>query len=134
MAQFSGELTEWLTFDAEEEVTPILLGLGFLGRYSAILNNAPFEGTAIHLFNPHTKLWSNYWADSRNGTMEVPVIGSFEQGTALFYANDMFKGKSIRIRFRWDISDKNNPVWEQAFSNDSGETWEVNWVMYYSRM
>lgn len=125
---------EWTTFDAEEEVRPVLMGLGLIGQYTTILNDKPFEGTAIHLFNPKTQLWSNYWADSNNGAMEVPVVGSFEKTNAVFYAYDTLGDKAIIIRFHWDVSDKNNPVWEQAFSDDDGKTWEVNWIMQYSRI
>jgi hypothetical protein len=74
------------------------------------------------------------WADSNIGAMEVPVIGSFENNKALFYANDMLGDKPIIIRFNWDVSDKDHPVWEQAFSADAGKTWEVNWIMAYSRI
>lgn len=125
--------TEWIEFDAEEEIRQVLFGLGYVGQYKTIINNKPFEGAAFHLFNPETKLWSNYWADSNRGVMEVPVVGSYNNDIGLFYAKDTLGEKKIDLRFHWDVTNKDKPVWSQAFSDDGRKTWETNWIMYYSR-
>jgi len=38
------------------------------------------------------------------------------------------------VKFEWDRSDINNPIWRQAFSEDNGATWEWNWYMYISKV
>jgi hypothetical protein len=125
---------DWYEFDATEVIEKRLDGLGYVGKYNTILNGKSFEGLAVHLFNPTTKLWSNWWADSNRGVMDPPVIGSFENKIGKFYAKDSWNGKEIDLVFHWDTNDKDNPTWKQSFSLDKGKTWEENWVMYYKRV
>jgi len=125
---------DWKEYHTTEEVRKILNGLGYVGQYRATFNNLPFEGMALHLFDPATKLWSNYWVDSSRGVMEPVVVGSFENKIGTFYGKDTFENKPIDVMFRWDITDANNPVWSQAFSADGGKTWETNAYFYYSKI
>ncbi len=90
-------------------------------------NNKPFEGLTLRLFNPKTKLWSLYWVASNVGVLDPPVVGSFENNVGHFFTKDTFNGRKIIMMFRWDVRDKNKPVWSQAFSPDNGKTWEWNW-------
>ncbi|MEN3609179.1 hypothetical protein AAH979_06480 [Plantactinospora sp. ZYX-F-223] len=41
--------------------------------------------------------------------------------------------RPIRVRYEWNKTDPQHPVWEQSFSPDGGETWEKNWVAVFSR-
>jgi len=66
--------------------------------------------------------------------LNPPVVGSFENELAHFFTKDNFVGKEILVVFRWNISDKENPIWSQAFSEDNGKTWEWNWYMYFCKM
>jgi hypothetical protein len=59
------------------------------------------EGLTLRLHNPETHQWSLYWANGRNGKMEMPQIGEFKNGRAEFYAQAMLNGKVIFIRFDW---------------------------------
>jgi len=60
--------------------------------------------------------------------MDPPVVGSFEGNIGTFYGKDVFRGKPILVVFVWDKTDKDNPVWSQAFSPDNGLTWEWNFT------
>jgi hypothetical protein len=51
----------------------------------------------------------------------------------LFFAEDNLNDRPIKIRFTWDARVPQAPVWEQAFSEDDGATWETNWVMHFKR-
>jgi hypothetical protein len=124
---------DWYEFDATEVIEKRLDGLGYVGKYKTILNDKPFEGLAVHLFDPKTKLWSNWWADSFRGVMDPPVVGSYKNKIGTFYAKDNWNGKEVDLEFHWDTNDRDNPVWKQSFSLDKGKTWEVNWIMYYKR-
>lgn len=117
---------EWIEFESTVEMRKLLNGIGNMDVYRTLVDGKPFEGIALRLFNPKTKLWSIYWADSNVGVMDVPVVGSFEGNIGKFYCKDKFKGKDIIVVFLWDKTDPNNPVWSQAFSPDNGKTWEVN--------
>ena len=117
---------EWIEFESTVEMRKLLNGIGNMDIYRTMIDGKPFEGIAIRLFNPQTKLWSIYWADSNVGVMDPPVVGSFEGNIGKFYCKDKFKGKDIVVVFIWDKTDPDNPVWSQAFSPDNGKTWEVN--------
>lgn len=125
--------TEWIEFEATSLMQIILNGIGNTDHFYANLNARPFEGMTLRLFNPATSLWSIYWADSNNGTMDPPVLGSFDANIGTFYTKDVFNGIEIIVMFRWDKSDPEKPIWSQAFSEDMGATWEWNWYMYMSR-
>jgi hypothetical protein len=126
--------TEWIEFDASQEMTKILNGMGNVDFFHTGYGETIFEGMTLRLFNPKTRLWSIYWADSNAGVLDVPVTGSFENGIGRFYSKDIFNGKDILVMFLWDATDPGKPVWSQAFSDDNGKTWEWNWYMYMSRV
>jgi hypothetical protein len=124
--------TEWDEFEATNAARPLLRGLGnedeFVTGYAGGL-----VGMSFRFFNPATRLWSIYWADSRHGTLEPPVRGAFTDGIGIFEGDDTLDGRAIRVRFRWSGTDSGRPRWEQAFSADGGASWEVNWIMDFTR-
>lgn len=124
---------EWVEFTSTQEMYKVLNGLGNIDNYLASFEGNSFEGMSVRLFNPQTRLWSIYWADSNEGVLQPPVQGSFDHDIAHFFAIDFFNDQLILVVFRWDIRDKENPIWSQAFSADKGETWEWNWFMYFSK-
>lgn len=126
---------EWIEFEGSHKQELILLGIGNLEQQKMIANDGkPFEGTAFRLFNPKTKLWSIYWADSIEGKLDPQVVGSFENNIGYFFTKDTFNNKQIIVAFCWDARDKNNLVWSQAFSVNNGKTWEWNWFMYMTKV
>ncbi len=125
--------TEWIEFEATQEMHILLNGIGNMDNFKTILDGKLFEGMTLRLFNPFTKLWSIYWADSSKGVLDPPVLGSFENSIGTFYGNDVFNEKDILVKFNWDKTDPESPVWSQAFSEDNGRTWEWNWYMYMTR-
>jgi hypothetical protein len=63
-----------------------------------------------------------------------PQIGEFKDGRGEFYAQDTVNGKLIYVRYAWSNTATNTPHFEQAFSNDGGKTWEVNWITDQTRV
>lgn len=124
---------ELIEYESDQECVKILNGFGNTDFYHATLDGKKFEAIALRLFNPKTRLWSIYWADSNVVVLDVPQIGSFDGDTGLFYARDTWEGTPTMVKFNWNKSDPENPVWSQAFSTDEGETWEWNWYMYFTR-
>jgi hypothetical protein len=124
---------EWTEFEATSECRKILNGFGNTDNFKTDFDGRPFEGMTLRLFNPQTRLWSIYWADSNVVTLDVPQVGSFEDRTGEFLARDVFEGKPIIVKFKWDATDPEKPVWSQAFSQDEGRTWEWNWTMTFTR-
>jgi hypothetical protein len=127
------DCTEWTEFEALSECRKILNGFGNTDSFKTEFDGKPFEGMTLRLFNPQTKLWSIYWADSNIVVLDVPQIGSFDGDTGKFYARGIFDGKPIIVLFEWDKTDADAPVWSQAFSDDEGENWEWNWTMTFHK-
>lgn len=125
---------DWEEFPAAGSMHLILGGMGNTDTFKTIVNGKHFEGMTLRLFNPATRLWSIYWADSDRVVLDPPVVGSFYNNTGTFYTKDTFNGIPIIMKFVWDKTDPDNPVWSQAFSTDNGETWEWNWYMYQHRV
>jgi hypothetical protein len=124
--------TEWIEFQSKvDNLGMVLYGVGNIdivtSKFNPV-NDKPYQGMTVRLFNPKTKLWSLYWCDSVGGAMDPPVVGSFEGNIGRFYCKDTFNGKPILVMFQWDKTDKENPVWSQAFSPDNGVTWEMNFT------
>ena len=126
--------TEWMEFESKVEMHQVLGGNGNIDKYTDTAAGKPYEGVALRLFNPKTKLWSIYWADSNSGTLDPPVVGSFENKIGHFFCKDTFNGKKIIVVFRWDVRNPNLPVWSQAFSADNGKTWEWNSINVSERI
>lgn len=69
---------EWIEFDSTQEMYRILNSTGNIGNFIAEFDEVHFEGTTLRLFNSKTKLWNIFWADSNEGKLDPPVLGSFE--------------------------------------------------------
>jgi NIPSNAP protein len=126
--------SEWIEFDAQSDVQPLLNGLGQLDRYNAVRDGGAVEGVTLRLFNPETGEWSLHWADTvRPGVLLPPMVGRFKGGVGEFFGDEMVDGKKVLCRFHWSRANAGSPRWEQAFSNDGGKTWETNWIMTFTR-
>jgi hypothetical protein len=124
---------EWDEFAASSRARPLLDGMGNEDEFRTD-HEGGMIGMSFRFFDPGTKLWSIYWADSRRcGVLDPPVFGSFAHGIGIFEGADTFAGEPIAVRFTWSRVTTGAPRWEQAFSADDGETWETNWVMDFRR-
>jgi hypothetical protein len=124
---------EWDEFESKSIARSILGGMGnedvFLTDYAG-----GYVGMSFRFFDPETKEWSIYWADSRrSGVLDPPVIGSFAGDIGIFEGPDTFEGRPILVRYTWSGVTTPTPRWEQAFSDDGGETWETNFVTEFTR-
>jgi len=124
--------TEWLEFEATNDCHPNLDGIANEDEFRTDYWEG-FRGMSFRFFDPAQKTWSIYWADNRRGTLEPPVVGSFQGDRGVFLGADVFAGKPILVRFIWSRITTPSPRWEQAFSEDGGQTWETNWIMDFTR-
>lgn len=122
-----GGCSEWsAVYETKVVMNKILNGIGNIDNFYDNAGGKNYEGVAVRLFNPKTKLWSIYWTDSNIGVFDPPMVGSFENNVGHFFCKDTFNGRPIIVVFRWDVRNPKFPVWSQAFSDDNGKTWEWN--------
>ncbi len=127
--------TDWQEFAATGSCHPVIGGMGNLDNFSSVFpDGQPLEGLTLRVFNPESHHWSLYWLDNRGCALQPPVVGRFVNGRGEFFADDVLEGKPIRVVFHWFDITPNSAVWEQAFSQDDGESWEMNWRMEMTRV
>jgi hypothetical protein len=124
---------EWIEFSGPASVRKILGGLGNFDEIRIDVPGGGYRGATLRLFNPATGDWTIHWMDSRNPKLDPPMVGRFQHGTGLFFGDDTFEGRPIRVRFIWSPMTPEACRWEQAFSVDGGKTWETNWIMTFTR-
>jgi hypothetical protein len=126
----------WTEFDTTTTATLILDGLGNTDDTSGELpDGSPFSGHTLRLYDPDHDLWRIWWASTnRPGVLDPPVEGRFEAGVGTFVGPFEHQGRTLVARFRWLETQTACPRWEQDFSFDGGNTWDlVNWTMDHSR-
>lgn len=124
---------EWEEFDGTSLLWLTLDGLGTVDDNMLELPAGTYRAVGIRAFDATTGLWSIWWLDARSNSIDPPVRGRFEGDSATFTGDDMLRGRPVKVRFRWTDIHSAHPRWEQAFSPDDGETWEVNWRMRFTR-
>ena len=98
---------EWAEFDATQELHPILLGLGNFDIFQTQLDGKPFEGLTVRLFDPETRLWTIYWADSNAVKLDGGKVGSFDGDEGEFFGREVVAGNDVVVKFHWDRRNPN---------------------------
>ena len=125
---------EWDEFDSRSVAWSMLDGLGNVDEFRTDYGGG-YVGMSVRLFDPASRTWSIYWADSRfPGPLERPVVGSFRADIGIFECGDTFEGEPILVRFTWSQITAATVRWEQAFSPDDGKTWETNHITESTRI
>lgn len=125
----------WDTFEGTSTTRPILGGNGNIEDNVLNLPDGAYRAAAIRAFDADARNWSIWWLDGRYpGTLDVPVVGRFENGVGTFLTDDTLAGKPIKVQFLWSHIEAHACRWQQSFSQDGGTTWETNWIMHFTRM
>ena len=93
-----------------------------------------FEGLSLRLYNPQSHQWSLNFSNSNSGTLAQPAIGEFKNGRGEFFIQETLNGRATFVRFVVSDITANSCRFEQAFSDDGGKTWEVNWIAKDTRV
>jgi hypothetical protein len=127
--------TEWIEFAGTSSMRKILDGFANMDDDDIHLPAGRYAGVSLRTYDPRNESWSIYWLDSRySGRIDPPLAGRFDDGIGTFYGDDTFEGRPIRVRFLWSRITPTSARWEQAFSDDEGNSWETNWYMDFTRM
>jgi len=126
--------SQWVDLVGTGVCYPLWGGRAELDTFLAHGTSGRIEGLTLRLYDPKTRQWRLYWANSKDGVVAVPQIGAFKDGHGEFYAQDTLNEKSILVRFDWTALTTSSPHFEQSFSADGGKTWEVNWITDQTRV
>jgi hypothetical protein len=91
------------------------------------------EGLSLRLYNPQTHQWNISWANASDGLLGEAMTGEFRDGRGEFFGEESLNGRAILVRFVFSDITSEKFRFEQAFSDDWGKTWEVNWKATFTR-
>jgi hypothetical protein len=124
---------EWVEFDGTQSFR--LLMDGYANEDENVLNlpGGDYKGVTLRAYDSKTGQWAIWDGRTPFGDLDPPVKGCFVNGVGTFYSDDTLRGKPVRVRFVWSNITANSAHWEQAFSPDGGQSWEVNWITDFKR-
>lgn len=126
--------TTWLEYNGTTVVTKVLDGRANLVELKVDGPAGRIEGLSLRLYNPESRKWSLNFANIRDGQLVTPSVGEFKNGRGEFYNEDTYNGRSILVRFVITKITDDRYRFEQSFSDDSGKTWEANWIAIDTRV
>jgi hypothetical protein len=126
---------DWIEFDDTSELWMTMDGYGTIDDNYIGLPGGAYRAVGICGYDPKAQTWAIWWPDGRfPHKIEPAVFGNFKHDVGTFEGDDTFNGKPIKVRFTWSHITANSAHWEQAFSPDSGDSWETNWRMELTRV
>ena len=126
--------TTWVEYEGTTIVRKVWNGRANLVELVVDGPAGHFEGLSLRLYNPKSRQWSLNFANINGGVMTQPAIGEFKNGRGEFFSQETLNGRAIFVRFVISNMTPNSCRFEQAFSDDGGKTWEVNWIATDTRV
>jgi hypothetical protein len=126
--------TTWVEYEGTSFVRRVWNGRANLVELEVDGPTGHIEGLSLRLYNPQSHQWSLNYAHTNSGTVGQPTVGEFKDGRGEFFDQEPFHGRVILVRNVWSDITQNSCRFEQAFSNDGGKTWEVNWIATDTRV
>lgn len=118
----------WAEYDGTSTVLSLWQGRANIVELEADGEQGHLEFLSLRLYNPKTREWSLNAVNSSVGVLDTPTVGGFKNGRGEFYDREDFNGRPIMVRFVITSPSRDAFHFEQAFSADSGKSWEVNWI------
>ena len=126
--------TAWVEYEGTSVVRRLWDGAANLVELDVSGPAGRIEGVSLRLYSPGSRQWSLNFAGRRSGALSPPVIGEFRDGRGEFHGQDTLDGRKILVRFVISDVTADSCRFEQAFSDDGGRTWEVNWIAIDTRL
>jgi hypothetical protein len=126
--------TTWVEYDGTSVVSKLWDGRANLVELEADGPQGHFRGLNLRLYDPESRQWSLNFASGNGGGLSQPTIGRFKNGRGEFFDQETLNGKAILVRFVISDVTADSCRFEQAFSDDGGKTWEVNWIASDTRV
>jgi hypothetical protein len=126
--------TTWVKYEGTTVVSKVWSGRANLVELDVDGPAGHIEALSLRLYNPESRQWSLNFSNSAGGTLSPPTIGEFRNGRGEFYSQETLGGRAILVRFVISDVTPTSCHFEQAFSDDGGKTWEVNWIATDTRV
>lgn len=120
--------TSWVEYSGTSTVRKVWDGRSNLLELDVSGPSGHIIGLSLRLYNSESRQWSLNFSSISSGTLSQPTIGEFTNGRGEFYDQELFNGRAILVRFVISAITPDSCHFEQAFSDDGGKTWEVNWI------
>ena len=125
---------EWTEMNGTTVVRKVWNGRANLVELEADGPNGHFAGVSLRLYHPESGQWSLHYANAADGEMAQPTVGQFTNGRGEFYDQETYRGRAIFVRFVISDITPSSVHFEQAYSDDGGKIWEVNWIADDTRL
>lgn len=125
--------SQWVDYHGTDTVRKLWPGAN-TGMIEADGPAGHLEIFTIRLYNPNSHQWTVSFTNPASGTLGIPLTGVFSNGSAEFYDQEPYNGREILVRFGISDITANTCRFEQAFSDDGGRTWEVNFIVTETRV
>ena len=126
--------TKWFEYTGTTVVRKVWDGRANLVELAVTGPDGGFEGLSLRLYDPKARQWTLNFANARSGTLATPSTGEFRNGRGEFYSHEEYGGRMILVRFVITPMGPDTCRFEQAYSDDGGRTWEVNWIAVDTRV
>jgi hypothetical protein len=123
----------WYAFDGLCTARELLGGAANLDDHVLDGPEGRYRAASLRRCDPATGRWSIWWWDSRSQEIGPPGHGGRSGDALVFRGDDDFEGRPILVRTRYFDITPTSALWEQAFSDDHGRSWETNWTMQFER-
>jgi len=125
---------EWFEMEGITTVRKVWNGRANLVELVADGAGRHLEALSLRLYNPEARQWSLNFSNVASGELAKPTVGEFRNGRGEFYSQETYNGRTILVRFVISDIKADSVRFEQAFSDDYGKTWEVNWIATDTRI
>jgi hypothetical protein len=123
----------WIEFEGRSEVRALAGCCGNLEDWEAYTPAGRVSAVSLHLYDPRAGQWRLHWAAGDDGRLGVATVGSFVGRRGEFYGWAELEDRAVLLRRVWEPSTPDACRLEQAFSEDGGRSWEITWIMDFTR-
>jgi hypothetical protein len=124
----------WVELDGTTVVRKIWDGRANLAELTIDAASGRLQVLSLRLYDPRARQWSLNTANANGGSLSVPTVGEFRNGRGEFFDQESINGRTVLVRNVWSAITADSCRFDQAFSDDGGKTWEVNWIAVDTRV
>ncbi|MGN8226329.1 DUF1579 family protein [Gracilimonas sp. BCB1] len=93
-----------------------------------------YKGRSVSVYNPQRQSWHQAWVDNQGGYIDLK--GSVDGNQRIFQTAERPgpQGGTIINRMVFYDINKDSFTWDWESSQDGGESWSLNWRIFYQRV